>query len=142
MSSLFFSIFLAGSLFLVLPQKASADSLWNKQVGMGTEDDQVGHAFGETVDDRNDVTDVKIVLAKLINIFLGFLGIIFLILIIYGGFLWMTASGNEENVKKARSLLVAGVIGLIIVLSSYAIAKLITEKVFKATVTLAITVQV
>ncbi len=130
---LFSLIFLAIFSFLVI-SPVQADSLWNKQIGMGI-DDQAGQAFGETVSDRNSVQDVRIVLAKLINIFLGFLGIIFLILIIYGGFMWMTANGQDDRVTKAKSLLVAGIIGLIIVLMSFAIAEFVTRRVFEATVT-------
>ena len=57
----------------------------------------------------------------LISAVLTFLGIIFLILIIYAGYLWMTARGNDQQVEKARNILKDSVIGLIIVTASYAI---------------------
>jgi hypothetical protein len=53
---------------------------------------------------------------------LSLLGVIFLVLMVYGGFLWMTDRGNEQQVKRAQNLISAAVIGLIIVLSSYAIS--------------------
>jgi len=53
---------------------------------------------------------------------LSLLGIIFLVLIIYAGYLWMTATGNEEKVSKAKSIMTMAIIGLIIVLSAYAIS--------------------
>ena len=51
---------------------------------------------------------------------------------VYGGYLWMTARGNEEEVTKAKNLIKAAIIGLIIVLAAYAISifviKLVGEK--------------
>jgi hypothetical protein len=58
-------------------------------------------------------------------IFIGFTGTIFFILVVYAGLMWMTAVGNEENIKKAQSILKTAIIGLIIVLSAYAITKFI-----------------
>ena len=52
---------------------------------------------------------------------LSLLGVIFTVLIIYGGYLWMTGRGNEERVTKAKNTLQAAAIGLIIVLAAYAI---------------------
>jgi hypothetical protein len=50
------------------------------------------------------------------------LGVLFVCLTVYAGFLWMTAGGNEEHIEKAKKLLFRAVIGLIIVLSAYSIA--------------------
>jgi len=61
------------------------------------------------------------VAGTIISAFLSFLGIIFVILVIYGGYLWMTARGNEEQVNKAKDTLQKAIIGLIIILSSYGI---------------------
>lgn len=61
------------------------------------------------------------IVGALIGTVLSFLGIIFLCLIIYGGFLWMTSAGNEEKVRKAQKVLSQAAIGLIIVLSAYSI---------------------
>ena len=61
------------------------------------------------------------IIGALIGVALSFLGIIFLCLIIYGGFLWMTSAGNEEKVRKAQKVLSQATIGLIIVLSAYSI---------------------
>lgn len=57
----------------------------------------------------------------MISVILGLLGIIFLVLTIYAGLLWMTAGGNGDQVKKAQQILGNAVIGLILTLSSYAI---------------------
>ncbi len=65
------------------------------------------------------------IVGAVIGIFLSFLGIIFLILIIYGGFVWMTSGGNETKVLKAKKILTQAVIGLIIIVASYAITNFV-----------------
>lgn len=64
-----------------------------------------------------------------IKTLLGLLGIIFLVLIIYAGFLWGTAGGEEGRIQKARGIIIAAIIGLIITLSAYAITLLVLEGV-------------
>lgn len=54
-----------------------------------------------------------------------YLGIIFFLLIVYAGFLWMTASGNDSKVEKAKSILIAAVSGLVISVSAYAITNFV-----------------
>jgi len=63
----------------------------------------------------------------IINAALSLLGIIFIVLIIYAGYNWMTASGNEQNVEKAKKTITSCVIGLIIVLCSWAIWTFLLE---------------
>ncbi len=62
-----------------------------------------------------------VLIPRLLNWIFGFLGIIFLVLIMVGGIIWMTASGNEAQTKKAGSLMTAAVIGLVIVGAAFAI---------------------
>ena len=69
----------------------------------------------------------------IINVLLSLLGIIFLVLIIYGGFLWMTSSGNEEQVKKAKTIIRDAIIGLIILLAAYAISRFVVDALVEAT---------
>lgn len=66
--------------------------------------------------------DLRTVIARVINFALGFLGIIAVVIILFGGFKWMTAAGNEDKVAEARKLLVAGVIGLVIILAAWALS--------------------
>jgi len=67
--------------------------------------------------------DSKVTLATRIGNIIGavmaFVGILFFALMIYGGITWMTASGNQEDEKQALNTIVAAVIGIVIVLSSY-----------------------
>src|SRR3989338_9389873 len=85
-----------------------------------------GQGFGEV--NIGQSQDLISVIALIINIALGFLGIVALGLIIYAGFLWMTARGNEEQVKKAKALLKNAVIGLAIILSAWGIAAFVINK--------------
>jgi len=68
----------------------------------------------------------------IIGTFLSFLGIIFLCLVIYGGFLWMTSAGNESKVMRAKQVLTQAVIGLIIILSAYSITYFVFNGLMKA----------
>lgn len=73
-----------------------------------------GAGYGEPQDPR-------VTAAVIIRTALQLIGIVFLVLMIYAGFLWMTAGGNEENITKAKNILKASIIGLIIILASYSI---------------------
>ena len=80
-------------------------------------------AFGA---DSQSITDsVPTVIGKIVGAGLAFIGVLFFGLVIYGGLLWMTARGNEQQVEKAKDLIVAAVIGLVIVLAAYAITSYI-----------------
>ncbi len=68
-----------------------------------------------------DETTLATTLGLVIGIALSILGIIFLVITIISGFKWMTAEGNESKVEQARGTITRAVIGLIVVISSYAI---------------------
>jgi cbb3-type cytochrome oxidase subunit 3 len=70
-------------------------------------------------------TNISTAIGKVVGAGLAFIGTLFLILIIYGGFVWMFARGNEQEVEKAKSLISQAIIGLIIVLAAYAITSYI-----------------
>ena len=65
-----------------------------------------------------DVRDMAVTIVKYL---ITFLGIIAVVIILYGGFVWMTAAGNDDRVSKAKNIIIAGVIGLIIVIAAFAI---------------------
>lgn len=75
---------------------------------------------------------LELVVPRIINIIMSILGIIAVVIILVGGFMWMTAAGNEERVGKAKKVLVAGVIGLLIVIAAYAIAAFVIERLYGA----------
>jgi hypothetical protein len=78
-------------------------------------------------------TDPRTIAAKIINIALGILGILAVVLILLGGFKWMTAAGNEEQIEEAKKILTGGVIGLVIILASWGLATFIINSLVSAT---------
>lgn len=83
----------------------------------------------------NIQTDSDKLIGAIIKAFLSVLGIIFLVLMLYGGYLWMTDRGNDDSVKKAKNVIQAAVIGLIIVLISYSITYFVISNLGSATLT-------
>lgn len=72
-------------------------------------------------------------IGKLINVGLGFLGIVFLVLMLYAGFLWMTAQGDDKKVGKAKDMIFQAIIGLIIIVAAYAISNFVLGSLLNAT---------
>lgn len=77
---------------------------------------EVGASTGLETD-----TDLPTIIGRIINIFLGFMGIVLLGIIVYAGYLWMTSGGDAEQVEKAKKWIRNAIIGLIIIVSSFAI---------------------
>ncbi len=67
-------------------------------------------------------TDLPTIIGRVIGVALTLLGTLLLAYIIYGGFLWMTAGGEEKNVIKAKEMIKNAVIGLVIIVAAYAIS--------------------
>ncbi|MBI4437797.1 hypothetical protein HY631_02495 [Candidatus Uhrbacteria bacterium] len=82
----------------------------------------VGTAIG--TDASNDLPTI---IGNLINVLLSVLGILFVVLVVYAGFLYLTAGGEDEKVKKAKKLLGQSVTGLVIIIAAYAIASYVIE---------------
>lgn len=78
-------------------------------------------------------TQLEATIASLINTFIGLLGIVAVIIILIGGFQWMTAMGDEEKIGGAKQMIYAGVAGLAVILASYAIAVFVIEQLTSAT---------
>ncbi len=86
-------------------------------------------AYGESVINR----PLEVVAGEIINAFLSLFGILFLALMVYGGYLWMNARGNEQQVEKAKNLITAAVIGMVIALSGYIVTRFVLEGILGAT---------
>lgn len=81
-----------------------------EEAGYKNEDEEVSRtAFAEQV-------------GQIIEAAMSFLGIIFTVLMVYGGFLWMTSRGNEDQVDKAQRIITSAVIGLIIAVGAFSIS--------------------
>lgn len=63
----------------------------------------------------------QVIVARIINVAFSLMGVVALVLMIYAGFIWMIARGNEEEVKRAQEILKGAVIGLVILFASYSI---------------------
>ena len=81
---------------------------------------------------KNAGAGIAGVVGGIIEVVLAVLGIVFLALTVYGGWLWMTAAGNQERVDKAKNLLRDSVIGLAVVISAFALTRFVVEGVLSA----------
>ena len=57
----------------------------------------------------------------ILTFFLGFLGLLAVIMIIYGGILYVSAAGNQDSIDKGKKIIMYAIIGLVIILLSFAI---------------------
>ena len=114
------SIVMAALLLPALPVSSAATTTLN-----------FGLYYGEETGLGDE--DIRDTISRIINVALGLLGIVAVVIILAGGFKWMTAGGNEEKVTEARKLIFSGIIGLAIILSAYAIARFVLEQLYIAT---------
>ncbi|GEM_PF-340634 len=77
--------------------------------------------------------DLKSSISGVIEIVLGFLGIVAVIVVLYGGFRWLTAGGDTAKVKDAQAVLKNGIIGLVIVLCAYILVKFVFSSLLSVT---------
>lgn len=97
---------------------------------LGLSDEQLGINYGMATGLPR--TDVRITVAHIIQATLGVLGTLALAIVVYAGFLWMTAGGNEERVGEAKKWISAGIIGLVIILSAYSIVSFVISNLTQA----------
>jgi hypothetical protein len=116
---------LLGATLIALPFGFSAKLAHAANLTDKLDEVQAEAEFGD-----RDLTDT---VGQLINVFLGLLGIIFLVLVIYAGFLWMTSAGDEKKVGTAKNILISAVVGLVVLLSAYAISSFVIEQLSSAT---------
>ena len=132
-------ILLLATLWLTSPLAASAQdqldacrSQYDPKQGLGMVLKRVGcvagfFSPGSEVDQTQE--SVAAIIGNFINIALGFTGVIFVIIIIYGGWLWGSATGNEEQVTHAERLIYNAVIGVIITFAAFAISNFVIYQV-------------
>lgn len=77
--------------------------------------------------------DYTTVTADLIQAVLGMVGVVFLLLIIWGGFSWMTSGGNEQKITAAKQVIIGAVVGLVIIMAAYAITYFVINSLTGAT---------
>ncbi len=94
--------------------------------GLGNADDNlknVQQGIGGNVE-----SDINVIVGNIIKVALSMIGLVFLILTVYAGYLWMTARGNDEAVSKAKEIFKSSIMGLFIVVSAYAITVFVTRQ--------------
>ncbi len=79
-------------------------------------------------------TSVQGIVGNIIKSVIGLFGIVATAFIVYGGILWMTSGGEEEKVKKAKKLMISGIIGMVIIVSAYAITSYLMSNLLGAAV--------
>ena len=79
--------------------------------------------------------DLRSVIGNIIKVALGFLGVVAVVIVLIGGFKYMTAGGSDEKVGDARKYIISGIIGLAIILSAYAITTFVISQLLDATQT-------
>ena len=104
---------------MLLPQLAGAQGL--KDAGKNL--NFVGAKAG-----ADTSTDLPTLVGGIVNAALTLVGIIFLALMVYAGYLWMTAQGEEQQVENAKDIIKASIIGMIVVVSAYAITTFVTSR--------------
>lgn len=77
--------------------------------------------------------DPRTMITQIINVLLTLLGVVAVVIVLLGGFKWMTAGGNEDKVGEAKKILGAGVIGLVIILAAWGIAHFVLNTLMEAT---------
>ena len=121
-SSLFL-LFVLGAFGAQIQAQTVSDAI----TGLDQTKGQVTAFQNQTVDN----SFVQTRAGQLIGVVLSFVGIIFLILMVFAGITWMTAQGNSQQVDKAKDLLVNSIIGIVIVFAAYAITAYVGDFVSK-----------
>ncbi|MBU2566837.1 hypothetical protein KKG46_04755 [Patescibacteria group bacterium] len=116
---------IVGMLLIVQPALTQAAGVDSIQSGLG-------EAAG-TAGLKTSQGSLPAMAGLLINSALSVLGIVLLGYLLYGGFRWMTAGGDSAQVDKAKATLRNAVIGLVIIVASYAIADFVLGELLKAT---------
>jgi cytochrome bd-type quinol oxidase subunit 2 len=70
-------------------------------------------------------SDLPTTVGRIISVLLGLLGVVFVVLVIYAGFTWMTANGDETKIKKAKSIIIQSTIAIVIIFMAYAITSFV-----------------
>jgi hypothetical protein len=109
---------------IISPMLVSADSSAFKNLktlGEGGSD----APYAAVTPGENDLAGI---IGVVVQSFLGLLGVLFLVYMLYAGFNWMTAQGDEEKVTKAKDSIIRAIIGVTITIAAYAISYWVFDK--------------
>jgi uncharacterized membrane protein len=108
----------AMTLALAAPMAVFADTTINR-------DAIFGGTFGSA--------DLPTIISSIITTIMAILGVIAVLIFLWGGFIWMTAAGDDDKVKKAKDMIISSIIGLAIIFTSWAIANFVIGSLSSAT---------
>ena len=77
--------------------------------------------------------DIRVMMSAIINQVIAYMGIVFVVIILYAGFLYLFSMGDEVKTKKARDTITGGIIGLVLIFTSYSIASFVISSIQEAT---------
>lgn len=92
-----------------------------------------GTAVEAGFDANTNETTFAATIGELVKALLSFVGVLFLVLTVYAGFLWMSARGEESQIEKAQSILRSAIIGMIITVGAYSITSFIVPRIVDRT---------
>jgi hypothetical protein len=118
MNKLLTTITVLGQVYLLMPLTAKA-ALTAVPEGLEAGGGQISDIASTAGGAETDLTSI---IANGINVILGFLGILFLLFVVYAGFLYLTDQGEGKKAEKARKLLTTAIIGIVIIVAAYAIS--------------------
>ncbi len=122
-----FCLILSLMLILIYQPVLARDNITDSMINLINESSSELEAYNP------ETTSPEMVAGRIISTLLTFLGIVFFLLIIYGGFMWMTAAGNEEQVEKAKKIIIRATIGLLVVLMALTITYFVLRELVLAT---------
>jgi len=108
----------------------ASESAWEK-TSSGIKEAGGEAGFGES----GPQVDFMAALMGVVNILLTLVGVFFIILLIYGGYLWMDARGGEEKIEKARKVIIPAVIGIVIIIAARIMTEFILSAVLGSSIT-------
>jgi len=111
--------------FLIIPVLKVNAYDFNQDSGLENTADKSGYSAGLYDASLTPKGTIIAIITNVISILLSLMGIAFLLLMIYGGYLWMTAQGSEAQVKKAKEIILDSIVGLAIIFIAYALSYLI-----------------
>lgn len=88
---------------------------------------EIGLEYAENLGLADTDEDPRDVVVSVIRFLMTFLGLIAVAVILLGGFRWLTSAGNEDKISKAKKTIIAGVVGLIVVLAAFAIVQFVVN---------------
>lgn len=113
------NLFVLAAMMVMSASAFAPVALAQGNLDIGTDQvEGVGFATASTDDPREFIADI-------VGYVMTFLGLIAVIVILIGGFRWMTAAGNEDKVASAKKTIIAGAIGLAVILAAYAIVNFV-----------------